>query len=95
MSFVSLQALFDLLPRLCGVEEEECVRVEDFLNCWGEWPTAERVPLYCENSELRERVRRGAGSDVKPGDDTRSIAHQVRHHDNGQPLILHIYLLSL
>ena len=58
--------------------ESECVRVDDFLLLWERWGRKE-VPLYCDNSDLREMVERGGvgGGEGTRGDDTRSIAHQV------------------
>lgn len=58
--------------------------MEDFQQCWEELGEVQRgtgksVPLYCDNRELLEMVKRGRmgeGEEAK-GDDTRSIAHQV------------------
>ena len=38
--------------------EDECVSTGDFCESWEKWGGAEtRLPLYCENSALRELVK--------------------------------------
>lgn len=75
------QVLFDLLPRLCGVANDESISATDFRQAsqrWGEGG-GERVPLYCNNDVLHDAVKGGKGEvrEEVTGDDTRSIAHQV------------------
>ena len=74
-----LQALFESLPKVCGVAREECVGVEEFRGVWGGCEGVNVVPLYCPNRELVEMGREGAvgGCEGVRGEDTRSISHQV------------------
>lgn len=78
------QVLFDILPRLCGMCDDECIPATDFREAWGEGERGgeggrERIPLYCDNNLLHEAIE-GGKVQVKgeaKGEDTRSIAHQV------------------
>ncbi|CAI8004823.1 Probable methyltransferase TARBP1 [Geodia barretti] len=89
-SDLSVQALFDYLPRLCGAVDSECVSVEELRHFWEQWGggeggVGEKVPLYCDNGALREMVKRGGvgGGEGGKGDDTRSIAHQLGVGEDG------------
>lgn len=74
--------LFDLLPRLCGMIEEELVHLDDFCEAGGAWRRdVPPLPLKCCNAALLQAVQewREEEREEGKGDNTRSIAHHVSY----------------